>query len=102
MGLITFLMITFGQAIGLLLEVLALLIVIRAICGRRSIPVLAEFNDAGRPLVDRALGHVGRFWQRIVPSRPLSPNRLLLVAWLSVTAFRWLAAVLIRVAAQGA
>ena len=99
MSLVTFIMISSGQAAGLLLELLALLILIRAICSWRPVPLLAEFNAAGRPLVDRTLRGVTRLWGRLIPNRPLSPNRLLFVAWLAVAVLRWCTAIFVRAVA---
>ena len=87
----------FGHAVGLMLEMVALLIVIRVICRWRPVPVLALFDQAGRPLVDKALRCVDRIWRRIVPNRPLSPIRLLVVAWLVVSALRLATTVLLEV-----
>lgn len=93
MSWISFAVLTFCQAVGWLLDMVAVLFVVRVLCCRLSYPILVELNDAGRPLVDRALDRVSRIWQRVVPGRPLSPVRLLLVAWLVIFAFRWCVAI---------
>ena len=100
MTLVTLIITTLGNGVGLLLEMVALLLVVRAICGWRSVPILAEFDAAGRPLVDRTLNCVTGLWRRLVPTRPLTPNRSLLAAWLSVTALRWCVALFMTVAVQ--
>ena len=85
---------------GLLLDMLALLIVIRAICGWRSVPVLVEFNTAGRPLVDRTVRQVTTVWRRLIPHRPLTAKRALLATWLAVTGLRLCLALLVNVMIQ--
>ncbi len=86
---------TLVYATGLLLDFVALLLVIHAVCRKRVVPVLSEFNEAGRPLIDRTLKRMEDCWHRLVPGRPLSPNRLLILTWLVITLLRGCLAMLL-------
>ena len=96
MIILTFAIHSLGHALGLMLDMVALLIVIRAICRWRTVAILAVFDQAGRPLVDQTLRCVDRIWQRIVANRPLSPIRLLIVAWFVVSMLRMAAALFLE------
>ena len=101
MILLTLIVMTCCHAVGLLLDMLSLLIVIRAICGWRPLPVLVEFDTAGRPLVDRTVRSVSTLWRRMSPHRPLDAKRALLVTWLAVAGIRCCLALLVNVMIQG-
>ena len=96
MIILTFAIHSLGHALGLMLDMVALLIVIRAICRWRTVAILTVFDQAGRPLMDQTLRCVDRIWQRIVANRPLSPIRLLIVAWLVVSMLRMAAALFLE------
>lgn len=101
MILLTLIVMTCCHAVGLLLDMLSLLIVIRAVCGWRSVPVLVEFNTAGRPLVDRTVRSVSTLWRRMSPHRPLTAKRALLATWLAITGLRCCLALLANLMIQG-
>lgn len=94
-------MATLAHCVGVLLDMLGLLILIRTVCTWRSVGILNEFNEAGRPLVDRTLESIARFWRRLIPDRPLSPIRSLLVTWFAVALARWFLALLARLTVLG-
>ena len=70
-----------GYAAALLLDMIAMLLVVRIICAWRPITILSEFDRAGKPLVDRTLRWTVRLWTRLCPHRALNANGQLLVAW---------------------
>jgi len=86
----------------LLMDLLALLIAIRALSGRFAVPILAELNSAGQPLVDRILSYAGVIWRGVIPQKAPSPSGLLLLALLMVVALRLSAGALITLAADSA
>ena len=88
--LMSYLIVVLGHVVGLLLDMVALLILIRASGVLCAVPVLAEVNAAGRPLVDRTVTRISNVWRRLIPNRPLVGRRALLVAWLAVILARWL------------
>ena len=88
MSLVVLVLIALGNGVALLLDIAAVLIVVRALRSWRPVPLLVEFDNAGRPLVDRTLRTVTRLWGRIVPQRPLTGGRQLVAAWLAVSAVR--------------
>ncbi len=96
MGFVVF----FAGAILLALVVLAdfvvVLIIVRAIYRWRAVPVLAEFDHAGKPLVDRTLRRVSKLWNRLLPNRPLDGWRLLVAACIAVSALRILLQTVLR------
>ena len=100
MSLLGFIVHTLGYGAALLLDMLALLMVIRVLCDWHSIPILASFNEAGRPLVDRAVTCLTQVWRRLVPHRMLSPHRGLILALLVVTALRFCLGVVVSVAVR--
>ena len=71
-----------------LADFVVVLIIVRAICRWRTVPVLAEFDLAGKPLVDRILRRVARLWNRLLPNRPIDGWRLLVTACIAVSALR--------------
>lgn len=100
MSLLGFIVHTLGSGAALLLDMLALLMVIRVLCDWHSIPILTDFNEAGRPLVDRAVTCLAGVWRWLVPHRMLSPHRGLVVALLFVTALRFCLGVVVSVAVR--
>ncbi len=75
-------------ALVVLADFVVVLIIVRAICRWRAVPVLAEFDHAGEPLVDRILRRVSTLWNRLLPNRPLDGWRLLVAACIAVSALR--------------
>ena len=70
-----------GYAAALMLDLIAMLLAVRALCIWRPITLLCEFDRAGKPLVDRTLHLSVRLWERLCPARTLNDNGQLLVAW---------------------
>jgi hypothetical protein len=82
-------LIVMAQCFALLLDFAVVLILVRVVCSWRPAPWLAEFNVAGKPLVDRATRSAGICWERAFPSKPLFGHRLLLVTLLCALLLRW-------------
>ena len=77
-----------GYAAALLLDMIAMLLIGRAVCAWRPITILSEFDRAGKPLVDRTLRWTVRLWTRLCPRRSLNTNGQLLVTWGVICVFR--------------
>ena len=88
MGIVNFVVggIFLGSVV--LADFLVVLIIVRAICRCRAVPLLAEFDLAGTPLVDRTLRWVSKLWNRLLPNRPIDGWRLLVAACIAVSALR--------------
>lgn len=70
-----------GYAMALMLDLIAMLLAVRALCIWRPITLLCEFDRAGKPLVDRTLRLSVRLWERLLPGRALNDYSQLLLAW---------------------
>lgn len=79
-----------GYAVALMLDMIAILLVVRATCAWRPITILSEFDLAGKPLVDRTLRWTVQLWTRLCPRRALSANGQLLVAWGVISVVRFI------------
>lgn len=91
-------LIVLAHIVALLLDFLVVLIVVRLACSVRRLPWLAECNDAGRPLVDRATRSAAAWWERAFPDRPLFGRRLLAVTALCVLLLQWAIQAVVAVA----
>ena len=88
-----------GYAVALMLDMIAILLVVRAMCAWRPISILSEFDRAGKPLVDRTLRWTVRLWTRWCPRRALNANGQLLVAWVVICVVQLIITVLLSVLA---
>ncbi len=86
MGFVVFFVGAILMALVVLADFVVVLIIVRAICRWRAMPVLAEFNHAGKPLVDRTLRWIDYVWIRFLPNRPIDGWRLLVTACITVSA----------------
>ena len=77
------------QALTVLLDFVVVLIVVRGICSRWTTPWLREFDEAGRPLIDRTLNQVRMVWNLMMPRRPMHGFRLLIMAVLVISILRF-------------
>ncbi len=88
MGFVVFFVGAILLGLVVLADFVVVLIVVRAICRWRAVPVLAEFDHAGKPLVDRTLRLVSELWNRLLPNRPIDGWRLLVGACIAVSVLR--------------
>ena len=88
MGFVVFLVGAILLGLVVLADFVVVLIIVRAICRSRTVPVLAEFDHAGKPLVDRTLRRVSKVWNWLVPNRPIDGWRLLVAACIAVSVLR--------------
>ncbi len=72
MNVVTMSLVVLCQGLTVLLDFIVVLIVVRVVCSRWRTPWLSEFDEAGRPLVNRALMQTTRMWSRLAPNRPLA------------------------------
>ena len=78
-----------ARSVTWLLDFIVVLIFIRAVCSLGHVPWLTEFNEAGKPLVDRAIRNTSDCWRRLVPNRPIGGIRLLLLTALIFSLLGW-------------
>ncbi|MCH7592221.1 MAG: hypothetical protein IH989_05535 [Planctomycetes bacterium] len=98
MGIVGLLVGAIALGVAVLADFVVVLIIVRAVCRWRAVPLLAEFDLAGRPLVDRTLRRVSRLWSRLVPNRPIDGWRLLAAACVAVSIVRVVVLTLLRIA----
>ena len=98
MGFVALLVGAIALGVAVLADFLVVLIIVRAVCRWRAVPLLAEFDLAGRPLVDRTLRRVSRLWNRLVPNRPIDGWRLLVAACVVVSILRVVVLTVLRIA----
>lgn len=96
MSLVVLLFVAILQALLLIIDMIALLLLIRAVCSYKRMVVLAEFDRAGKPLVDRTLRYTKTLWCRFVPNWRVTTNGQLLVAWLMLLVARLCVSLLIQ------
>lgn len=97
MSLVVLLFVAAVHVLLLMIDMIALLLFIRALRTHKRIAVLAEFDQAGKPLVDRTLRYTKILWCRFLPHRRVSQNGHLLVAWVVLLAIRLCVTLLIQV-----
>ncbi len=73
---------------ALMIDFMLLLVCIRSINMQWPVVILVEFDQAGRPLIDRTLSVVKCIWQRFVPSRRLRVKQTLLIAAIALCLVR--------------
>lgn len=84
MGFIEFTTVVVGRAAAHLLELLSVLIVLRGARRLSSNRLINEFDEAGKPLINRTLQATEGVWNALLPGRPIFGIRHLIVAWLLV------------------
>lgn len=98
MGFVGLLVGAIALGVAVLADFLIVLIIVRAVCRLRAVPLLAEFDLAGRPLVDRTLRRVSQLWNRLIPNRPIDGWRLLVSAGVAVSIVRVFFLTVLRIA----
>lgn len=92
MGLFSVTMICVAHASAILVDWLLILLLLRLVPTRWRTVLLTEMDDAARPLVDRALRHVERLWNRVRPSHSLRCDRRIPAAVIALSLMRLLLA----------